>query len=65
MFSLVRYIVCALILACFARTCLAGDRPYFITYDHTMEEPGSLEIEASGRTGQPKERHVHLRPDGV
>ena len=32
----------------------AGDRPYFITYDHTMEEPGNLEIEASGLTGQPK-----------
>ena len=32
----------------------AGDRPYFITYDHTMEEPGSLEIETSGLTGQPK-----------
>lgn len=32
----------------------AGDRPYFITYDHTMEEPGNLEIEASGLTGQPQ-----------
>jgi len=35
-------------------TALAGDRPYFITYDSTMEEPGNLEIEASGLTGQPE-----------
>ena len=32
----------------------AGDRPYFITYDSNMEEPGNLEIEASGLTGQPQ-----------
>ena len=37
-----------------AAAAYAGDRPYFITYDHTMEEPGSLEIETSGLTGQPK-----------
>jgi len=35
-------------------TAFAGDRPYFITYDSTMEEPGNLEIEASGLTGQPE-----------
>jgi hypothetical protein len=35
-------------------SAFAGDRPYFITYDSTMEEPGNLEIEASGLTGQPK-----------
>ncbi len=46
-----------LLLACFlllAVAAFAGDRPYFITYDHTMEEPGNLEIEASGLTGQPQ-----------
>src|SRR5271165_2238089 len=32
----------------------AGDRPYFITYDSTMEEPGNLEIETMGLSGQPK-----------
>jgi hypothetical protein len=32
----------------------AGDRPYFITYDHTMEEPDNLELESSGLTGAPK-----------
>jgi hypothetical protein len=43
--------VCLLLLAVVA---WAGDRPYFITYDHTMEEPGNLEIEASGLSGQPQ-----------
>jgi len=31
----------------------AAERPYFITYDHGMEEPGNLEIEAEGLTGSP------------
>ncbi len=37
-----------------AVTASAGDRPYFITYDSNMEEPGNLEIESSGLVGQPK-----------
>jgi hypothetical protein len=40
-----------LVLACFLFLTVAasaGDRPHFITYDHTMEEPGNPEIEASG-----------------
>ena len=44
-------VACLLFLAVSAA---AGDRPYFITYDHTMEEPGNLEIEAYGLTGQPE-----------
>ena len=36
------------------RAASAGDRPYFVTYDHTMEEPGNLEIEASGLTASPQ-----------
>jgi hypothetical protein len=43
--------ICLLFIAMSAS---AGDRPYFITYDSNMEEPGNLEIEASGLTGQPK-----------
>lgn len=46
-----------LLLACVSLLAIgasAGDRPYFITYDHTMEEPGNLEIETSGLTGQPQ-----------
>jgi len=32
----------------------AGERPYFVTYDQTMEEPGNLEIEATGLTASPQ-----------
>jgi hypothetical protein len=32
----------------------AGDRPYFITYDQTMEEPDNLEIELKGLTAAPQ-----------
>jgi hypothetical protein len=43
----------AIALMAFASIAFAADRPYFITYDHTMEEPGSLEIESSGLVGTP------------
>ena len=43
-----------LLLAVTTEPVVAGERPYFITYDHTMEEPGNLEIEASGLTGSPQ-----------
>ena len=29
----------------------AGDRPYFVTYDHHLEEPGSLEISLNSTLG--------------
>ncbi|MGH9759261.1 MAG: hypothetical protein ACREAC_00310 [Blastocatellia bacterium] len=32
----------------------AQESPYFITYDHHLEEPGNLEIEANGVLGLPK-----------
>ncbi len=34
-----------------------GQRPYFVTYDHHMEEPGSLEISANPVFGIPKTVH--------
>ena len=37
-----------------AGVAAAGERPYFLTYDHTMEEPGNLEVEASGLAGSPQ-----------
>lgn len=40
------------LLAVLAAT--AGERPYFITYDQTMEEPGNLEIELNGLTSSPQ-----------
>src|SRR5882724_11522734 len=32
---------------------LAGESPFFITYTHQMEEPGSLEIATKNVTGKP------------
>lgn len=40
--------------------CHAGDRPYFVTYDQTMEEPGNLEIEAKGLTASPQDGNAFL-----
>ncbi len=54
MISVVRYYILMLFLIWLSRPCTAGDRPYFITYDHTMEEPGNLEVETSGLNGKPQ-----------
>lgn len=37
-----------------ALVCSAQESPYFVTYDHHMEEPGNLEIEASSTTNVPR-----------
>ena len=48
-------IAAMLLLGGFVATpTIAADRPYFITYDSTMEEPGNLEIETMGLSGSPK-----------
>jgi hypothetical protein len=36
-------------------SCEAQEVPYFVTYSHHMEEPGSLEIESKTATGRPQE----------
>jgi hypothetical protein len=33
---------------------VAQERPYFVTYDHYLEEPGNLEIAVASTTGFPK-----------
>jgi len=45
--------VALFLLAC--GSCLAQEVPYFVTYSHHMEEPGSLEIESKTATGRPPE----------
>jgi hypothetical protein len=46
------------ILACtvflLPRPAVAQERPYFVTYDHYLEEPGNLEIALATTTGVPK-----------
>jgi hypothetical protein len=36
------------------RPVVAQERPYFVTYDHYLEEPGNLEIALATTTGVPK-----------
>ena len=40
----------------------AQESPYFVTYDHHLEEPGNLEIEASTTTGLPKAGRAYYAP---
>src|SRR3989442_1996059 len=35
-------------------TLQAQESPYFVTYDHHLEEPGNLEIETSSTVGVPR-----------
>src|SRR5258708_4724536 len=37
-----------------ARTTFAQESPFFVTYNHHMEEPGNLDIEVSTTTDVPK-----------
>ena len=41
-----------------ADTARAQERPYFVTYDHYLEEPGNLEIAVANTTGLPKHGHA-------
>lgn len=34
--------------------CAQEDAPYFVTYDHHLEEPGNLELEMNSTTGAPR-----------
>jgi hypothetical protein len=38
----------------FALACSAQESPYFVTYNHHMEEPGNLEIELTSTTDVPR-----------
>jgi hypothetical protein len=41
----------------------AQESPYFVTYDHHLEEPGNLEIEASSTAGVPRQgQHFFFAP---
>jgi hypothetical protein len=52
-----RSLVCVGVLACLSRPALAQERPerpYFVTYDHSLEERGDLEIGLANTTGLPQ-----------
>src|SRR6516162_306335 len=52
-FRILKVVFCGCVLLA-ASLCRAGERPYFVTYDQTMEEPGNLEIEGKGLTASPQ-----------
>jgi hypothetical protein len=53
--TLIKCIVAFCLLALFsAPACSAQESPYFVTYDHHMEEPGNLEIETLSTTNVPR-----------
>lgn len=39
---------------------MAGDKPYFVTYDDQMEEPGNLEVSINPLLGLPQTGHAFL-----
>src|SRR5512146_366045 len=48
-----------LVLPAFAQE----DAPYFVTYDHHLEEPGNLELEMNSTTGVPRSgQHAYFAP---
>jgi len=52
---LTKFIVALCLLApVSALACSAQESPYFVTYDHHMEEPGNLEIETLSTTNVPR-----------
>jgi len=43
--------------------CAAQESPYFVTYDHHLEEPGNLEIETFSTMGIPRSgQHLYAAP---
>src|SRR5437868_15404218 len=51
----------ALLLQTSAIDVLAQERPYFVTYDHHVEERGDLDVSVAATSGLPKdgERRYH------
>jgi len=49
-----RALLLLLLLACVAPIVHAQEAPYFVTYDHHLEEPGNLELETSSTLGLPR-----------
>jgi hypothetical protein len=48
------WVVLPLLLASASSIVRAQEAPYFVTYDHHVEEPGNLEVETSGTLGIPR-----------
>jgi hypothetical protein len=55
---LVRASLLCLLTAAGARTALAQEPAYFVTYTHYLEEPGNLEVALVSTTGFPRHGHA-------
>ncbi|MBZ5566415.1 MAG: hypothetical protein LAN64_01050 [Acidobacteriia bacterium] len=49
-----RNVLLAVVLLALTPAVFAQDSPYFVTYDHHLEEPGNLEISVSNNLGIPR-----------
>ena len=57
------WFVLATALGLLSAVARAQESPYFVTYDHHMEEPGNVEIETSGTSGIPRAgQHFFFAP---
>ncbi|HZQ70621.1 MAG TPA: hypothetical protein VFA68_18980 [Terriglobales bacterium] len=55
-----RYLLLLCLVVC---RCRAQESPFFVTYDHHLEEPGNLEIETSSSMGVPRSgQHFYFAP---
>jgi hypothetical protein len=58
-----RVAVCGLAFFTMVTCVRAQESPYFVTYDHHLEEPGNLEIETSSTMGVPRSgQRFYLAP---
>src|SRR3984957_17995185 len=55
-------LVIALFLAVFTSLARAQESPYIVTYDHYLEEPGSLEVEYFSTFGTQRAGHEFVAP---
>jgi len=58
-----RYFLSLLVVIGTVLPCAAQESPYFVTYDHHLEEPGNLEIETFSTMGIPRSgQHLYAAP---
>ena len=58
-----RLYLCSIALLVLIPALYGQEAPYFVTYDHHLEEPGNLEVETSTTVGIPRDgQHFYLAP---
>src|SRR5436190_9101218 len=55
--------ICVALMLLFAGEAVAQEKPFFVTYNHHMEEPGNLDVELSSTNGIPRSgQHFYAAP---